>query len=359
MNGNLWFTDMLFQTVDTFLAAYIVAPMGAISGLVLSLVVGVGTLMILIYGYQLITGTGASFQSFMMRFGTFFIYAAVASGFGVLAGSIVTFFFDAANWLVEVMSGTAVGGGGATGGYQNSLHNYWSQVWNWYSMMQVDNTNNTISQSWWQMAKGAVNGQLFEAFYLKLELLVVQFEILLGAVLFTLGSAIIYIMAKIGLTVVMVFAPIFIFAGGFQNGRSYFSNWVSQGLNYVFVIGLTGALFGLSLALTNTLSTSMTAAINGIKDFKGWLGAVGTLLEDGAIWVCLSLILLYFAYQIPGIASGLVGGAQMHLERWLARPLNAAAGGHQRAAQVVTGAAARSARWGWGRIRGSNEIKPK
>lgn len=105
------------------------------------------------------------------------------------------------------------------------------------------------------------------------------------------------IMVKVGITVVVVLAPIFILTLLFKASRDYFTKWLTFCSQFV----ITGAILGLYLGLTSTLITTHFTNLAASGSYEETLNALTPLLY------LLPVIAVLFAMTTQ-YASSLSGG---------------------------------------------------
>jgi type IV secretory pathway VirB6-like protein len=246
------------------------------------------------------------------------IFAAIGLGIGAANGMIFNFFTTAANWLIEAMA-LAPGNAGAGGGFAAALHNFWSQLGAAVGGMLLAGHQGTPGHpSTFSVLFGGGLGPAMEALLLGLEIDLMALLLLAGGAIITVGALFVYLSAVMGLMACLALAPIFVVAGGFEKTARFFDAWLSQTLNFVILIGLVGMLFGLSMATANHILAQVHAFTSTLLTAQQWEAAIGDLAVDMVAWVMLAVLLYYFYYQLPSLASGLVGGVGLqHPADWM------------------------------------------
>jgi type IV secretion system protein VirB6 len=135
---------------------------------------------------------------------------------------------------------------------------------------------------------------------------------LMTAVLVAVGGAFL-LMAKISLSILAGLGPLFIVALVFPATERFFNLWLGQVVNYVLLVVLYAAVFGLMMEIYKTYMTSF--AFDGFVNISHALGGV----------CILSFSMLVILRQLPSIAASLAGGAALSFER--GRRLDSAMGG--------------------------------
>lgn len=115
------------------------------------------------------------------------------------------------------------------------------------------------------------------------------------AIVVAIGGAFL-LMAKLVLAILAGLGPLFILALLFQPTARFFEMWIAQVLNYVLLVVLFAALFGLMMEMYSHY-------IGGIK-FDGQQNIAYSI--GGAM--ILSIAMVVILLQLPSIASGLAGG---------------------------------------------------
>lgn len=105
-------------------------------------------------------------------------------------------------------------------------------------------------------------------------------------------------LAKVALTFMLAFGPLFISCLAFPATKKFFDAWLGKVLNYVLLIAFMAAI--------TTFSTQIAAGfVSKATDNVGSTNA----LVDSFEFALLSIALIALTWQMPGIASGIAGGA--------------------------------------------------
>lgn len=136
--------------------------------------------------------------------------------------------------------------------------------------------------------------------------------LLLALIIFSVGitfcfyAAYLLILSKMGLAILLGVGPIFILATMFESTRRFFDGWISQVLNFIFIVILSAAI----LAVVGVeLAKQLGAAIAG----AGGTTPVPVLAAIGIAG--LGILVLLFLFQVTSIASGLAGGVSLQVAR--------------------------------------------
>lgn len=124
----------------------------------------------------------------------------------------------------------------------------------------------------------------------------------LGVWIFT-GVVVLYgtalvLLSKVILGLVIALGPLFIALLLFDSTKRFFSSWLGQALNYLFVYALVAATVNIMFALwTPQLNYALANAS------AGFMALIPMIIVGGASFVILM--------QVPALASGLAGGVQL------------------------------------------------
>ena len=121
---------------------------------------------------------------------------------------------------------------------------------------------------------------------------------IMTAVLVAVGGAFL-LMAKIALSILAGLGPLFIVALIFPVTARFFDLWLGQVINYVLLVVLYAAVFGLMMDIYKTYMTSF--AFDGVVNISHALGGV----------CILSFSMLIILRQLPSIAASLAGGVSL------------------------------------------------
>jgi len=156
-----------------------------------------------------------------------------------------------------------------------------------------------------------------------------------GWIIFTTGivstsiAAFFLLLAKVALAILLGIGPIFIISLFFENTKKYFEAWLGQVLNYVFIFALMAA----TMAIVGTEIFNQTRAAYDAACPTADTCTKAPDLSQATIVMVLSLIAIFFYFQIPGIAAALGGGAavqSMGAVGWAYRAARGAAAGMAR-----------------------------
>ena len=136
-----------------------------------------------------------------------------------------------------------------------------------------------------------------------------RLDLVLAAVVFSIGSVIflcialfVVTLAKLFLTFVIAIGPLFILCLAWRPTARFFDSWLSMVLNSVVLTWF--AFFALGL------STYMGAAMfKAIIDGGGFLGGSFNVLGEATRYCVLMILMAIICFQAPSLSSALTGGA--------------------------------------------------
>jgi type IV secretion system protein VirB6 len=196
--------------------------------------------------------------------------------------------------------------------------------------------------------------QVVDSIFLAITLLIAGFSATIGFV--------IYIFALFALDVVLALTPIAIACTLFSQTRWIFQGWLSQLLNYVFLMVIVAII----TAMVIGLNTTVMADITGSSTTTGQAGQVIAATSGGTsvafasmadvVLACAACIIVYvlgtlFFFQAPAISAGIFGGAAAGGHNFLAVGANQILGQMNRA-RMPRGPSGRSSAGGGSISRG-------
>ena len=167
--------------------------------------------------------------------------------------------------------------------------------------------------------------------------------ILATAVVVSIGGAFI-LLAKVALALLAGLGPIFIVCYLWQPLSRFFDLWIGQVLNYVLLVVLFSALFGLMMDIYG-------GYVAGVK-FESGVNVAYSL--GGAIILSIAMVLVLL--QLPGIAGALAGGAALGYMHEL-RALRGGAASVSRTSGLNAAGRQASRAGGWAASKASGGIK--
>ena len=115
-------------------------------------------------------------------------------------------------------------------------------------------------------------------------------------VLMSVAILVAMLVAKIGLTLLITFGPIFILLLMLPQTRDYFSKWLSYTIQYVILAMLVGGVLALTKDIVEIYFQAFSITEAGVDFFK---------ISPPAL---IMVVLLWIFTQLPNIASSLSGG---------------------------------------------------
>lgn len=167
--------------------------------------------------------------------------------------------------------------------------------------------------------------------------------ILATAVVVSIGGAFI-LLAKVALALLAGIGPIFIVAFLWQPLAKFFDMWIGQVLNYVILVVLFSALFGLMMDIYGGY----------VADVKFESGVNVAYSLGGAIILSIAMVLVLL--QLPGIAGALAGGAGLSYMHEM-RALRGGAASASRASGLNAAGRQASRAGGWAAAKAGTGIK--
>ena len=167
--------------------------------------------------------------------------------------------------------------------------------------------------------------------------------ILATAVVVSIGGAFI-LLAKVALALLAGLGPIFIVCFLWQPLSRFFDLWIGQVLNYVLLVVLFSALFGLMMDIYG-------GYVAGVK-FESGVNVAYSL--GGAIILSIAMVLVLL--QLPGIAGALAGGAALGYMHEL-RALRGGAASVSRTTGLNAAGRQASRAGGWAASKAGGSIK--
>ena len=167
--------------------------------------------------------------------------------------------------------------------------------------------------------------------------------ILATAVVVSIGGAFI-LLAKVALALLAGLGPIFVVCFLWQPLSRFFDLWIGQVLNYVLLVVLFSALFGLMMDIYG-------GYVAGVK-FESGVNVAYSL--GGAIILSIAMVLVLL--QLPGIAGALAGGAALGYMHEL-RAMRGGAASVSRASGLSAAGRQASRAGGWAASKAGGSIK--
>ena len=136
-----------------------------------------------------------------------------------------------------------------------------------------------------------------------------RLDLVLAAVVFSIGSVIflcialfVVTLSKLFLTFVIAVGPLFILCLAFRPTARFFDSWLSMVLNAVVLTWFAFFALGLSAFMGNQIFVA-------IQSGGGFLGATFNVLGEATRYCVLMILMAIICFQAPSLASALTGGA--------------------------------------------------
>ena len=326
-------------TVLTSAYAYLASAFASVTSsyssgflpIVLAVLTAAGVLYFVLLGFMVIRGIVASpLAELGMSALKFGLVIALLSATG-FTGTVISTANGLPGALISAGGGTAISNPGeAMDKYFGNAQKLVAIVQNKWTKDEADMTGSSTAASIVGSVLGssAANttaavmspGQTFTLMAEKLIESLALVVVLLIAGLSACIGLVIYIFALFALDVVLALTPIAIASTPFAQTRWIFQGWLSQLLNYVFLMVIVAIVSSMVIGL----NTAVMADITGVSTTTGAAGQVLNASTGGAsvalastaevIMACVSVAVVYilgtlFFFQAPTISSGVFGGA--------------------------------------------------
>ncbi|AJW97138.1 type IV secretion system protein [Burkholderia gladioli pv. gladioli] len=307
-------------TLENGMSTYVTGVSSALSSALVPVVTTALTIWIIVYGFAVVRGEAhESVPAFAWRGMKVAIMLAFALGAGIYQSQVVTAVEGATAGLAQTIQTAAanagagnagcgtVSGASVTGTSASSIYRtldcYDRQI-----DIVMDAYFNKATHEGFSMA-GIVAGigdflcGLVAALGASVFLIVLAFEVL---------------MARMLLELVLGLGPLFIACGAFSPTTRFFEAWTAKIANYALLQVLIAAFLGMALtAFSADLAPFQVTTSAPDANASSLTAAVHSALDSAASWgaglgMCVTgLLLATVGWQLPGVASGLAGGATL------------------------------------------------
>ncbi|RKE39494.1 type IV secretion system protein VirB6 [Paraburkholderia sp. BL23I1N1] len=307
-------------TLENGMSTYVTGVSSALSSALVPVVTTALTIWIIVYGFAVVRGEAhESVPAFAWRGMKVAIMLAFALGAGIYQSQVVTAVEGATSGLAQTIQTAAanagagnagcgtVSGASVTGTSASSIY----QTLDCYDRqidIVMDAYFNKATHEGFSMA-GIVAGigdffcGLIAALGASVFLIVLAFEVL---------------MARMLLELVLGLGPLFIACGAFSPTARFFEAWTAKIANYALLQILIAAFLGMALtAFSADLAPFQVTTSAPDANASSLTAAVHSALDSAASWgaglgMCVTgLLLATVGWQLPGVASGLAGGATL------------------------------------------------
>lgn len=155
-------------------------------------------------------------------------------------------------------------------------------------------------------ASQQVSDIMREADLFRLDLLLAAVVFSLGSVIFLCVALLIVTLSKVFLTFVIAVGPLFILSLAWRPTQRFFDSWLSMVLNAVVLTWFAFFALGLSAFIGDQIFTA-------IQSGGGFLGSAFNVLGESIRYCVLMILMGIICFQAPSLASALTGGAAMQL----------------------------------------------
>ena len=163
-----------------------------------------------------------------------------------------------------------------------------------------------------------------------------RLDLVLGAVIFSIGSVIflcialfVVTLSKLFLTFVIAIGPLFVLCLAWRPTARFFDSWLSMVLNAVVLTWFAFFALGLSAFMGNQMFLA-------IQSGGGFLGGSFNVLGEATRYCVLMILMAIICFQAPSLASALTGGAA--IQQGIQMVQNAMMVGGLRSASAARGA---------------------
>lgn len=262
-----------FDKLNNSLSTYVADTSSDIIATVGPAVTQLMILYFVIYGIAMLRGAiEEPVNDFALRAVKVAFITGVALNVGIYNGQIASFLWNSPDALARIVSGGTYTGDSSI----NFLDDLLAQMYD-------------LGDTYWDYSSGMTSIDIGPK--------IVAVLVWTAGVLLTGYAAFLMALAKIALAVILALGPIFISLVMFEGTKQFFSSWLGQALNFVFVVVLTSATVKLILTL---LAAYLAPAIDAAAD----TGATSVAIQALALTAIGCLVLM----QLSPIASALAGG---------------------------------------------------
>ena len=272
------------NTFEAAIGSFVSGTAANIIGLIAPWVLTGVTIYFLITGYMIMAGRISEPLSDIMIKGAKIALIAIV---GLNSGLFMSYVADAMAGLEKDLLG-AVGGQGATSIY-SILDNAYDKGWD--ALAQAFQMAGELS---FMSEAGAI-----------LMLFLTGIIGIVGLVTITCIGAGIVMLAKMALVVVLGLGPLFICCLMFPATAGWFDSWLKTCLNYIFTTVIAAAFIIIFMKVYMQVINGLTDLFASGTDAEGL--ANGALAYSVLILI-VAIVASYITFQVPTIASNLVGG---------------------------------------------------
>lgn len=269
-----WLGNQLTSVLSTYVLQVVSALMADIAPLALSAM----TIWVLLYGWAVLRSeVQETVPSFLWKVTKIGLVLALSLQSGLYIESVS----QSANGLATGVAATFLPAGAPAGTLTSP-----------YQLLDEFNDN----------ASAQVADIMKEAGLLRPELILAAVVFSIGSVAFLCVAVFVVTLSTVFLTFVIAVGPLFVLALAWRPTQRFFDSWLSMLLNAVV---LTWFAF-FALGLSTYLGQEIFLAIEGAG---GFLGPTLNALGESTRYCVLMIVLAIICFQAPSLASALTGGA--------------------------------------------------
>jgi type IV secretion system protein VirB6 len=262
---------------NAILGTYVLGVVGALMGAIAPIALSAMTLWVCVYGWAVLRNeVPETLQTFVWKV--------------VKIGLILAFALQSAFYMANVANAAdSLAMGVATTFVPSSAPP--TTVSSPYALL--DDFNDKAGQQ--------VSDLMREAGFTRLDLLLAAVVFSIGSVVFLCIAIFVVTLSKVFLTFVIAVGPLFILCLAWQPTQRFFDSWLSMVLNAVV---LTWFAF-FALGISTFMGSQIFAAI---QSGGGFLGSTFNVLAEAMRYCVLMILMAIICFQAPSLASALTGG---------------------------------------------------
>lgn len=271
-----WLGTQLAHVLATYVTGVVQALAEAIAPAALAAV----TVWVLLYGWAVLRNeVSESVPGFLWKVFKIGLVLSVALQAGFYVGTVA----DTANGLATGVAGTFLPDGAPEGTVTSPF-------------ALLDEFNDS--------ANAQVADLMKEAGITRLDLVLAAVVFSIGSVAFLCIAVFVVTLATVFMNFVIAVGPVFVLCLAFKPTQRFFDSWLSMLLNAVVLTWFAFFALGLSTYLGREMFI-------GIESAGGFLGTSLNALGEATRYCVLMLVMAIVCFQAPSLASALTGGAAL------------------------------------------------
>lgn len=304
------FVTTIGGTINQFLTNDVNGMSANVSAIIAPIALGGITLYTLVYGMAIVRGdVQAPISQFLWKNLKTLFVLGVALGIGVTQNEIIQLFFQFQAWIASALAG--VDGGTFT----TLLENFLSKTYD-TCVALLANVMHGVTQGdpgggggWFAFLSPAKTiGNALVGILAIVTALLVCGAYMTFAFLLAGCALLVFLAAEISLAAVLAVGPLFIATLAFDKTARYFDSWLSQGLNYCLVAGFVGMVLGLAISVLGIMNDAFMT-LTQLLTVDNFFTNMAIIIKDTLSFITACLMFIWFFFQCPSVASGLVGGS--------------------------------------------------